>query len=173
MELVVEVALDAAGHEQRAKRAVSSRGDSCAYASLMTRLDRVLHPVPLTRFDGELLPSRRRQPVVLGPPAELGHLPLGFDPALMLEPVQGRVERALVDLEHVLGNVLDALGDRPAMERVLLQRAKDQQVQRSGEQIWGAGPLVSTDDTIGSWCRLSTPSRYGVRVTRLRAVPAS
>ena len=40
----------------------------------------------------------------------------------MLEPVQGRVQGTLVDLEHVLGNVLDALRDRPTMERVLPQR---------------------------------------------------
>src|SRR5262245_19764574 len=88
--------------------------------------DRVLHPVPLMRLDGELLPSRCRQPVVLRPPPQLRHLPLGFDPALMLEPVQGRVQGTLVDLEHVLGNLLNSLGDRPPMERILLQRAKDQ-----------------------------------------------
>jgi hypothetical protein len=62
----------------------------------------------------------------------------------MLEPVQGRVQGTLVDLEHVLGKLLDSLGDCPTMERVLLQRAKDQQIQRSGEQIWGAR---------GHWCR--------------------
>jgi hypothetical protein len=44
----------------------------------------------------------------------------------MLEAVQGRVEGTLVDLQHVLGNLLDSLGDRPPMEGVLLQRAKDQ-----------------------------------------------
>src|SRR5580765_2829442 len=100
--------------------------------------DRVLHPVPVTRFDDELLPSQGRQPVIFRPPPELRHFPLGFDPAAMLEPVQGRVQRTLVDLEHVLGNVLDSLGDRPTMERIPLQRAEDQQIQRSGEQIWGA-----------------------------------
>ena len=114
-----------------------------AYASFITRLDGVRHPLPFARFDGELTAAGRREPVVLGPAAELRHLPLGFDPALMLEPMQGRVERALVDLEHVFGDLLDALGDRPAVQGVLLQRAQDQQVERAGQQIGG----------VGSWCR--------------------
>jgi hypothetical protein len=59
--LVVEVALGMIVRAAR-ERAVS-RGDSCDYASLLTRL--IAFSVPLTRFDRELLPSRRRQPKAL------------------------------------------------------------------------------------------------------------
>ena len=75
------------------------------------------------------------QVVVLGAAAELRDLPLGLDPSLVLEAMQGGVERALVDLQHVLGDLLDALGDRPAVQGVLLQRAQDEQVERAGQQI--------------------------------------
>ena len=105
----------------------------------MTRSMACRHPLPFARFNGELTAARRREPVILGPAAELGHLPLSFEPALMLEPVQGRVERALVDLQHVFGNLLDALRDRPAVQGVLLQRAQDEQVERAGQQIGGSG----------------------------------
>ena len=130
------------------------------YASFMTRpiaFDMRSHSRAL---DGQLPASGRRQAVVLGAPAELRHRPFGFDPAPMLEAMQGRVERALVDLEHVFGDLLDALGDRPPVLRILLERAQDQQVERAGKQVGGAGhgvdcrhyrTVVSTVNTKG--CR--------------------
>lgn len=36
------------------------------------------------------------------------------------------IERALVNLQDVLGDLLDALRDRPAVERLGLQRPKDE-----------------------------------------------
>ena len=38
----------------------------------------------------------------MGYASELGHLSLGFEPVLMLEPVEGRVERTLIDLQHLI-----------------------------------------------------------------------
>src|SRR5262245_19366847 len=49
--------------------------------------------------------------------------------------MEGGIERALVDLQDVLGNLLDALGDGPAVLGILLQRAEDQQNERAGQQI--------------------------------------
>jgi hypothetical protein len=51
-----------------------------------------------------------------------------------------RVQRALVDLQDILGNPLDALGDRPSMERAGLQRAQDQQNHRAGKDVWSRAP---------------------------------
>ena len=48
----------------------------------------------------------------------LGDAPFGGDPPAVLEAVQRRVERALVHLEHVAGDLLDALRDAPAMHRL-------------------------------------------------------
>src|SRR5262249_6129124 len=77
----------------------------------------------------------RGEVVVLGAAAQLRDLPLGLDPAPVLETMEGRIERALVDLQDVLGNLLDALGDGPAVLGILLQRAEDQQIERAGQQI--------------------------------------
>ena len=76
-----------------------------------------------------------REPVVLRPPAQLRDGPLGFDPALVLEAMERRVERALVDLQDVLGDLLDALRDRPAVQRVGLQRPEDEQVERARQKV--------------------------------------
>ncbi len=45
----------------------------------------------------------------------LGITPRRFDPGLLLEAVQRRVERALVHLQDVLRNLLETLGDAPAV----------------------------------------------------------
>src|SRR4029079_4755487 len=52
--------------------------------------------------------------------------------------MEGRIERALVDLQDVLGDLLDALGDGPAVQGILLQRAQDQQIERAGQQVGGS-----------------------------------
>src|SRR6185437_589260 len=44
-------------------------------------------------------PSRRRQPVKACPPLVLALAPLPGDPALVLQPIQGGVERPLLDLQ--------------------------------------------------------------------------
>ena len=68
-------------------------------------------------------------------PAQLLDAPLGFNPALMLETMEGRVERALVNLQDGLGDLLNALRDRPAVQRLGLQRPKDEQVERARQKI--------------------------------------
>src|SRR4051812_42586347 len=49
--------------------------------------------------------------------------------------MESRIERALVDLQDVSRNLLDALGDGPAVQGIVLQRAQDQQIERAGQQI--------------------------------------
>ena len=142
-ELVVQVALDAAWHDE-CPQAMCPVAEVHGLRKPHHALDGVRHSLPFARFNGELTAAGRREPVILGPAAELRHLPLGFEPALKLEPVQGRVERALVDLQHVFGNRLDALRDCPAVQGVLLQRAQDQQVERAGQQIWGSSHDVGS-----------------------------
>ena len=56
--------------------------------------------------------------VKLRVPAALRYPPLRPDPALLLQPVQSRIQRSLADLQHFLRNLLDPLGDRPAMLRL-------------------------------------------------------
>jgi len=57
---------------------------------------------------------------------------------LVLETMEGRIERALVDLQDVSRNLQDALGDGPAVQGFLLQRAQDQPIEpgsKSGVRI--------------------------------------
>ena len=112
------------------------------------------HAFPAAGFDRQLPAPGGGEPVVLGPPAQLRDSPFGFDPALMLEAMERRVKRALVDLQDILRDLLDAFGDRPAMQRLGLQRPEDEQVEGTRKQV---GNGVSS-----SWCRMSTLTRAGV-----------
>src|SRR5262245_23035768 len=82
--------------------------------------------------------------------------------------MEGRVERALVDLQDVSRNLLDAIGDGPAVQGIVLQRAQDQQIERAGQQIGRSRHgvdrrhyelLVSAADTKPAYDETSTISR--------------
>ena len=47
-----------------------------------------------------------------------GSTPAGFDPASTFEAVEGGIQRALLNLENVAGNLLNALGDGPTVLRL-------------------------------------------------------
>src|SRR5205814_749659 len=82
------------------------------------------------RLDAELLATGARQFIVLGAPVVVRRAPLGTDPAVALEPVQGGVERPLRDLERGAGHVVQSLRDRPAVLRAERERFEDQEVER-------------------------------------------
>src|SRR6185503_14960913 len=114
-------------------------------------------PLPALEFLGEVFLSGTRQRVVLRAPVGLGGVPLGLDVALCLELVQGRIERALLDEQHVAGKLTDALGDRPAVLRLEGDDLEDQQIERALDEVGGSGhmlPLV-TNTRYPSWCWLS------------------
>jgi hypothetical protein len=133
-ELFVELAFDAASHEQRA-RAQLPVAEVHRLRQLHDAANRGGHALPRARLGGQLPAPGSGELVILRPPAKLGHRPLGGDPALMLEAMEGGVERPLVDLQDVSGDLLDALRDRPAMKRLGLKRSQDQQVERAGQQV--------------------------------------
>src|SRR5262249_57318245 len=65
------------------------------------------HPVPLLLFALQPLLPIRRQPVILRFPLVLRFAPFGGNPALILQPVERRVQRTLLDLEPPARNLLD------------------------------------------------------------------
>src|SRR5262249_25267715 len=79
----------------------------------------------------------------LGLPVVVGDVPLGLDPAAALEAMQRRVQRALLHLERVVGNLLDAFGNRPAVLRLERDGFQDQEIERALRQIHGS-PFAST-----------------------------
>src|ERR687891_1703351 len=144
--------------------------------------DGVCHALPFPRFDRELTAARRGKVVILGAAAQLRDLPLGLDPALVLETMEGRIERALVDLQDVSGNLLDPLGDGPAVQGILLQRAQDQQIERAGQQIGRSRHgvdrrhykvLVSAANTKPAYDETSTISRRFQRSCLATPVPGN
>ena len=64
--------------------------------------------------------------------------------------MQSRIQRALIHLQHILGNLPDALRDRPAVHRLERNRLQDQQVHGSLHQVSrfarGYGPFPSVND---------------------------
>src|SRR5262245_58904274 len=58
-----------------------------------------------------------------------------FDPALLFQPVQRRVERTLLYVEHFARDLLDPLGDRPAVQRLGRYRFQNQEIQSPLDQI--------------------------------------
>jgi hypothetical protein len=69
--------------------------------------------------------------VVAGAPVIGRDAPLRLDEILALEAIEGGVKRALAELQHALGPLLDPLGNAPTMHRLELQRLEDEHVQRS------------------------------------------
>ena len=65
----------------------------------------------------------------------VGDLPRRRDPLAPLEPVQRRVQRAGVDLQHVARVRADGLGDAVAVLRAPLEGLEDEQVERALEQL--------------------------------------
>src|SRR6266852_6390145 len=93
------------------------------------------NPLPTGMFRREVPPARGGQAVKFCAPVICGSSPFGFDPSFLQEPLERRVERAVLDLENVLRGLLDELGDAVAMHRPPAKRAQDEQVQGSLQEI--------------------------------------
>src|SRR6476661_4071260 len=75
------------------------------------------------------------EPVELGAAVVLRDAPFGLDGPLVLEPVERRIERSLVDLEQIAGHLLDALGHAPPMLGPQAQSLQDQQIESALQKI--------------------------------------
>src|ERR1700761_971572 len=58
-----------------------------------------------------------------------------LDPRLLLQPVQSRIERALLHLQGFFRYLLDTFGDCPAMQRPESDGLENQQVERALHEI--------------------------------------
>jgi hypothetical protein len=65
--------------------------------------------------------------------------------------VKRRIERTLLHLQRVARDLLDALGDRPSVERPQVEDAQDEEVQRALDEVgWLHTPRLSTRDAASS-----------------------
>src|SRR5438067_1579370 len=87
---------------------------------------RQLYPGFLLHF--EPLASALGQLVIFGAPVIFGNAPTSLDPAAPLQPMERGIQRSLLDTQHVVGNLLDALRYRPAMLSFQDQRLQNEYV---------------------------------------------
>ena len=92
-------------------------------------------PVPALELALELLPALARQGIELRAPAKVGFFPVGGDPSLVLEAMESRVERTLLNREHLAGQFLNAFRDRPAVQRIARDGLEDEEVEGSLQEI--------------------------------------
>jgi hypothetical protein len=60
----------------------------------------------------------------------------------VFEPVEGGIERSLLDAQDVVRHLLDATRNRPAVLRFELQRLEDEEVERSLNEVDGLDGLL-------------------------------
>src|SRR5437016_10517608 len=78
------------------------------------------HPLPLRFFDHKLFSSLIRKSVILEFPIPIwSHLPFGGDPPSLLQPVQRRVQRAVLHLQKIIRSPLNMLADLVPMSRTI------------------------------------------------------
>src|SRR5580698_8237935 len=91
--------------------------------------------VPLAGFYGQLATALCREPVILRAAVIFGGAFVGHDPAALDEAMEGRVERALFDLQDGVGSDFDGACDGVAVRRADAQGAKNQKVQCALQQL--------------------------------------
>ena len=90
---------------------------------------------PFRVLERQLLFAGCRQSVVLRALLVLRQLPFRADPPLTLEAVEGRVERSMIDREHVIRARPDGEPDPVAMLWSLRERAQNQHVERALQEL--------------------------------------
>src|SRR5580700_20627 len=84
---------------------------------------------PALLFGLELFASDASERIKLRALSLIGELPLRFEPALLLHPVECGIERALFYAKGVLGELFELLGDAPSMEFAARKNAEDQHIE--------------------------------------------
>src|SRR5215471_16348001 len=112
------------------------------FQMLISRLRRRRHSrdcahdsLPFRLFDGQLLLALSRKAVVLEFALSFAAFPSRGEPALALHSVKRRVQRPVLDLEDIFGAALNVFGDLMSVRGAQQQRAENQHVERSPEEI--------------------------------------
>src|ERR1051326_8860130 len=92
-------------------------------------------PVPVGQFFFHLRASAARQRVELSLTPAIGLGPVSLDPTLLLQPVQRRVEGTLLFLQFFFRDLLNTLGDGPAVLGLERKGLENQKIQSALHQI--------------------------------------
>ena len=107
--------------------------------------DGVGQAFPLGELELELRGAGAGEGVEFGLASGFGGAPLGTDPALVLQAMEGGIKSALGDLQSVFAHLLDAFGDGPAVLRLDGNDFQDQQIEGSVDEIGGFAHEVQAD----------------------------
>src|SRR5206468_3148592 len=99
------------------------------------QVDGIGEPTPVVDFLSEPSLPAGRQRVILRLATIVGLAPFRLDQSLMFEAVQRRIQRPLLDLELVAGNLLDAQQYAVAVKRSEGDRLQDQKVECSLQEF--------------------------------------
>ena len=157
LQLLTQVGLAAIAEEQGSQPASQRIPEAHGQVLCITRLtpaDRRSHFETSTASWARPALVKR---VEAGAAIVLGRAPVRRDPALVLEAVERRIERALPDPQQVVRDLLDALRDRPAVHRLERDRPHDQEVEGPLQDVG----LVAHAASLVDWHREQT--RHGHR----------
>ena len=109
--------------------------------------------------------------IELGTPVILALFPFCANPALLLELVQGRVERSVANLQYIARNLCQAQADRPAVQRLERQNFQDQEIESPLDKVgWSAhGASLGYRDRIRHLLSVSKWSRCSCLQMRRQA----
>lgn len=93
--------------------------------------------VPVGGFFFELDAAGGGEGIELGDAAGFGFGALALDPAFVLEAMESGVQGALLNLQNVAGDLLDALGDGPAVLGLESQGFEDQEIESALDEVVG------------------------------------
>jgi hypothetical protein len=94
------------------------------------------HLRPLGTLADKLFAAQRSEPVILEfSIAFFGHFPFRGDPIVLHEAMKSRVERAVLDLKHLVAGALNVFCDGMAVRWTGQQGAEDQHIQRALQEF--------------------------------------
>lgn len=92
-------------------------------------------PIELLALGSELPAACDCERIEASATVIFGRAPLGLDPAIEEEPLQRGIERALANLQYVLGNLSKALRDPVSMSWTRNETTEDQEIECAGQQL--------------------------------------
>src|SRR5205814_9076124 len=86
-------------------------------------------PGPIGGFGAKMSAAGPCDRIEFGRAAGVALLPYAANPTFVFELMQGRIERAVADLESFVGHLTQALGDGPAGSRLEVEDLENQQIE--------------------------------------------
>src|SRR5579863_3679308 len=125
-KLVVHFGFDGLATEQNPQAVEKIREHNGSLCRLQNLRDGGGQLAPGALFRFELLPAAGSEVVVFCAAVVVRRAPMSLDPAAALEAVKRGIKRALLNAEHIAGDLLDAFGDGPAVLGTQGESAEDE-----------------------------------------------